>query len=401
MDGISSSIYPDDDTASFASHYPPQPQPWAAAAAANQQDMFDFAPGMGFTAHAWAPIVTPARRSLDMAQRPHPATVSDESDDLSDDLAEQLHVHRPGSYGEMPTALAEQVLSSSPQPERKQQSAASMLPDDLPGQSNSGQPSTTGRDAEANEPFSLFSSGAQMAHGSSINAIPLQQRPAVRGGAAASRPVPIPSGRGGRNATSCEQEPISNVVPGAKWGLEMRGDEHRSKATGRPAVRATAASSKLLLNEVVCGALMLAYERSGKWAGALAVLDRARRLGIAPNTIMYNTAISALAKSGCAEAAEELFGEIPEPDAVSYETLIAAYGMAGLTEKAEAVFRAMSKVGHAPRDYAYCGLIAAYSMKGDWRGALRVRQVMRRNGVPLTVHVYNALLAACERAQQW
>jgi hypothetical protein len=55
----------------------------------------------------------------------------------------------------------------------------------------------------------------------------------------------------------------SNVVPGAKWGLEMRGDEHRSKAMGRPA--RSAASSKLPLNEVVCGALMLAYERSGRW----------------------------------------------------------------------------------------------------------------------------------------
>ena len=41
------------------------------------------------------------------------------------------------------------------------------------------------------------------------------------------------------------------------------------------------------------------------------------------------------------------------------------------------------------------------SMKGDWRGALRVRALMRRNRAPLTVHVYNALLAACERARQW
>ncbi len=41
------------------------------------------------------------------------------------------------------------------------------------------------------------------------------------------------------------------------------------------------------------------------------------------------------------------------------------------------------------------------SMKGDWRGALRVRGLMARARVPATVHVYNALLAACERAQQW
>lgn len=90
------------------------------------------------------------------------------------------------------------------------------------------------------------------------------------------------------------------------------------------------------------------------------MLERAQALGIAPNTIMYNTAMSALAKSGRAEAAEELFQEIPEPDAVSYETLIAAYGMAGLPAKAEAVYGTMVNVGHTPRDYAYCGLIAAH-----------------------------------------
>lgn len=33
------------------------------------------------------------------------------------------------------------------------------------------------------------------------------------------------------------------------------------------------------VNEVVCGALMLAYERAGKWQEAVAVLDRARALG--------------------------------------------------------------------------------------------------------------------------
>lgn len=56
---------------------------------------------------------------------------------------------------------------------------------------------------------------------------------------------------------------VSNGVSGAKWGLEMRGNEHRSKLPGRPVRPPTAA--KTALNEVVCGAMMLAYERAGKW----------------------------------------------------------------------------------------------------------------------------------------
>ena len=52
------------------------------------------------------------------------------------------------------------------------------------------------------------------------------------------------------------------MVPGAKWGLEMRGNEHRSKAPGRAP---RPASARTAMNEVVCGAMMLAYERAGKW----------------------------------------------------------------------------------------------------------------------------------------
>lgn len=90
------------------------------------------------------------------------------------------------------------------------------------------------------------------------------------------------------------------------------------------------------------------------------MLQRARNLGIEPNTIMYNTAVSALGKGGCWEAAERLFASIPNPDTVSYETMIAAYGLAGQTDKAEAFLAAMLNAGHMPRDYAFCGLVAAY-----------------------------------------
>jgi pentatricopeptide repeat protein len=95
---------------------------------------------------------------------------------------------------------------------------------------------------------------------------------------------------------------------------------------------------------------------------AVNLLQRARNLGIDPNTIMYNTAISALGKSYRWEAAEKLFQLIPCPDTISYETMIAAYGLAGQIEKSESFFTAMLDAGHVPRDYAFCGLIAAYRL---------------------------------------
>lgn len=93
---------------------------------------------------------------------------------------------------------------------------------------------------------------------------------------------------------------------------------------------------------------------------AIHLLDKSRAMGIVPNTIMYNTAMSSLGKSGHWKSAETLFGEVPEPDSVTFETLIAAYGMAGQAEQAEIAFKYMVEANHKPRDYAYCGLIAAH-----------------------------------------
>jgi len=61
------------------------------------------------------------------------------------------------------------------------------------------------------------------------------------------------------------------------------------------------------VNEVVCGALMLAYERSGKWEQAVGVIGRAKNMGIPPNNVMFNTAMSAAGKAARLDVARELF----------------------------------------------------------------------------------------------
>jgi pentatricopeptide repeat protein len=64
---------------------------------------------------------------------------------------------------------------------------------------------------------------------------------------------------------------------------------------------------------------------------------------------------------------------------------------------AEAAFAAMAAAGVRAREYAYCGLVAAHSLAGDAPEALRVRARMQRAGGRPGVHLYNALIAACER----
>lgn len=141
----------------------------------------------------------------------------------------------------------------------------------------------------------------------------------------------------------------------SRFGLELRSAELRTRAHGRCTAR-----NRGPVNEVVCGALMAAYERAGLWSKVVDVLRRAQRMGVQPNTVMYNIAMSALGKAGEWRAAARLFAMVPQPDVVTHETLVAAYGMAGRVEEAEAAFAALQQAQHAPRDYAYCGLIAAY-----------------------------------------
>jgi hypothetical protein len=83
---------------------------------------------------------------------------------------------------------------------------------------------------------------------------------------------------------------------------------------------------------------MLAYERAGKWQEAVGVLQRAESLGLAPNTVMLNTAISAAGKAGQLEVAEGLFEHAMLPDAITYEAFIAACGIAGAPEKVSGGF---------------------------------------------------------------
>ncbi len=90
------------------------------------------------------------------------------------------------------------------------------------------------------------------------------------------------------------------------------------------------------------------------------MLDRARRLGVRPNTIMFNTALCALGKAGRVDEAAALFWDIPTPDAISHETLVAAFGMAGRTVEAERALTAMVASGFQPRDFAYAAMIQSY-----------------------------------------
>lgn len=155
------------------------------------------------------------------------------------------------------------------------------------------------------------------------------------------------------------------------------------------------------VNDVICGSMMYAYERAGRWEKALEFFSICQSLGYENNTIITNIALSALAKAGEMKTAEQVFKDLSLPDNVTYETMVAGYGLSGNVKKAESLLLDMIELGYKPKDYAYCGLIAGYTVRGNFQKAIEVYDRAINAGVEPSVHLYNALLAACDRFHKY
>lgn len=154
--------------------------------------------------------------------------------------------------------------------------AGCTLPDNIPGQANPPQ----------FQSFSFFSA-AQAAASSSVaapqqplNRKPTWTNPTISGlqlphqvpVQALQQPLQQPGSAGGDQSSHAHMPAVPSCLSSfsqqghplnggpARWGLDLRGTEHKSRT-----VQAAGRVGKGPINEVVCGAMMLAYERAGKW----------------------------------------------------------------------------------------------------------------------------------------
>lgn len=170
------------------------------------------------------------------------------------------------SFGYVPRHMAEQVLDSPTH------AGGCTLPDEIPGQVNFSPPQSFSffgiNPAAAAASGQSTQSPAWTYDNAATSGLQLsQQGTAGSAGSAGSSPS-------SNSATSTAQAspftaqsaPIRFTASAkptggpAKWGLDMRGTEHKSK---QPQIASR--GNKGPVNEVVCGAMMLAYERAGKW----------------------------------------------------------------------------------------------------------------------------------------
>ena len=159
------------------------------------------------------------------------------------------------SFGDVPTHMAEQVLDSPTH------AAGCTLPDDIPGQANFSPPRSFSFFGSASATASPQSSrsAAWTYDNAATSGLYISQR-STAGSAASS-----PSSKSASSTAQAPASPLTATPPRptggpAKWGLDLRGTEHKSKMP-----QSSMRGNKGPVNEVVCGAMMLAYERAGKW----------------------------------------------------------------------------------------------------------------------------------------
>lgn len=94
-----------------------------------------------------------------------------------------------------------------------------------------------------------------------------------------------------------------------------------------------------------------------------------RREGVQPNTVSYNSLLSACERCGQAERALEVFSMMEKEagptfgytgsSLVTYNTLISACGKAGMYDQVQRMFREMQERGIRGDVFTMCGIITA------------------------------------------
>jgi len=141
--------------------------------------------------------------------------------------------------------------------------------------------------------------------------------------------------------------------------------------------------------------------------GAYALLRRMKeryeqsaKLSIRPNTVVYNSFLSVLAKAGDGERAEQVLKEMENspdlrPDAISYGTVLTAWKNASRGDKAESLLWRIPK----PDRLCFSMTIAALAKQGQAKRAEAILQYMLAHDLKPNTGTYTAVLNAWANAK--
>lgn len=150
--------------------------------------------------------------------------------------------------------------------------------------------------------------------------------------------------------------------------------------------------------------------RSGEWERALEVFRRMESVGseptseVCPNSISYNTAISACGKAGRWHEAMFLKEKMQHADlpmdVVTLSSLVTACEKVGRWEEALSLFNEAKENGVKPNVFCFNSLISALGHGGQWTAAIEAFDEMVESGLSPDVVTYSGLISACQRGYQ-
>lgn len=158
-------------------------------------------------------------------------------------------------------------------------------------------------------------------------------------------------------------------------------------------------------NLITYNVVMGAYGKSGgSFHRMVNLLEELRAAGFTPDSYTYNTMISTCASRGQVEQAERLYAQMQredrcEPTRVTFNALLDVYGKAGDLEQAKRVVREMAYHGLTPNRVTYNELMSAFAQRGNWQEAEELLTTMEGHwGLQPDVYSYTTLLSAYGRA---
>lgn len=126
--------------------------------------------------------------------------------------------------------------------------------------------------------------------------------------------------------------------------------------------------------------------------------------GVKPNTFSYSAIISALAKVGRWQEAEDLWEEMLQrsdsdvdcrPNTVTFSSMISAYEKGGQVEKALNIFKYQQHFGMEPDLITYHSLFRACESAANAEAAIELLDKMHGQGLTGSVQMYNSILSSC------
>jgi len=143
-----------------------------------------------------------------------------------------------------------------------------------------------------------------------------------------------------------------------------------------------------------------------EWESAVNLLEHMHSVGIHPNTVCYNAAMTACVRSKQAEHALtlwEVFHDKLEMQADNYtaSAVLKAYAMQEMYREAIEFLIKLPKMGVIPNQYVYCATINACEQGRQVGLAMKIFQLMQDRGVQPNTRTCTSLINACKAESRW